>query len=307
MNTGSRPVRRQDWFYYDSADMRFHSFVKKDLCITFRNPTRINEHMVLDKCPCNGGATQEILIKYYVFGDNNGFEPWTVFSFRNVQQPNMAIKISNDGSLLLPSQRYAKISFGAKNRDDELFYWDPIKKCLKNYLYNLGCIGQTAQGSTNQMIALGESQNVGRVPGDFAFDGTFLWINGLVAQAQGGYMNTNNVHVSLNQITGQPAQMWTMKFTNIKANKQPSKQKPAATSSNWGWDTNGFFEIRSFNGQVVYINGNTVGLRNRANNADEQFFFDRNTKTIVSRRNRKVSLAVKEVSNGHYRLVARNT
>jgi hypothetical protein len=32
-------VRRQDMFVYDSVDMRFHNFVKKDLCITFKNPT----------------------------------------------------------------------------------------------------------------------------------------------------------------------------------------------------------------------------------------------------------------------------
>jgi hypothetical protein len=122
-----KEVRRQDMFIYDIVDMKFHSYVNKDLCITFKNPTKDGDRMVLGKCSCKYGnpATQEILVKYFKFDDNNGFKPYRVFTLRSVANKNLALKISNDGSLLLPSQRYAKIATATGKNDDEFFFWDP--------------------------------------------------------------------------------------------------------------------------------------------------------------------------------------
>lgn len=70
-------VRRQDMFTYDSADMKFHNYVNKDLCITFRRPNVEGEQMVLSKCNCGkASSTQELLVKYFKFDKNNGFKPY---------------------------------------------------------------------------------------------------------------------------------------------------------------------------------------------------------------------------------------
>lgn len=120
-------VRRQDMFVYSSSDMKFHSYVRKDLCITFRSPHRNGNRMTLGRCDCRYGnpTQQELLVKYFRYEKNNGFDPYKVFYLRSVTNRNMAMKISDDGSLLLPSQRYAKVAYGAKNGDEERFYWDP--------------------------------------------------------------------------------------------------------------------------------------------------------------------------------------
>jgi len=49
---GGKSVRRQDQFIYSSVDMKFHNYVKKDLCITFRNPNQNGERMTLGRCSC---------------------------------------------------------------------------------------------------------------------------------------------------------------------------------------------------------------------------------------------------------------
>jgi hypothetical protein len=51
------------------------------------------------------------------------------------------------------------------------------------------------------MISLGKSGNAGSNCNDIKYDGTFLWINGKVASPQAGYVK-NNIHVSLNDLTG---------------------------------------------------------------------------------------------------------
>lgn len=83
--------------------------------------------MTLGRCDCRYGnpTQQELLVKYFRYEKNNGFDPYKVFYLRSVTNRNMAMKISDDGSLLLPSQRYAKVAYGAKNGDEERFYWDP--------------------------------------------------------------------------------------------------------------------------------------------------------------------------------------
>lgn len=156
------------------------------------------------------------------------------------------------------------------------------------------------------MIALGQSQDAGRTCADVKYDGTFLWINGKVAQPQSGY-SINNIHVSMNDMNGHNNQRWRIQHTNLYANKQRSRQAIQTADNSWGWETNGFFEIRAYNGQVLYVQGNRVGLRRRSGNANEQFFFDAKTKTIVSKANRGVSLASEEIGKDRYRLVARKT
>jgi hypothetical protein len=130
-------------FIYDSADMKFHNYVNKDLCISFNNPNRDGEQMRLARCQCGGNKSiqQELLVKYFTYNKSNGFKPWSVFTLTSRADSRMALKVSQDGSLLLPSQRYAKIAYGAKSTDAEKFYWDPNHKCLKNFQYNDGCLG----------------------------------------------------------------------------------------------------------------------------------------------------------------------
>jgi hypothetical protein len=302
-------VRRQDMFIYSASDMKFHSYVKKDLCITFRNPNSNGERMTLGRCDCQHGnaRAQELLVKYFRYEKNNGFEPYRVFSLRSKTNSRMALKISNDGSLLLPSQRYAKVAYGARNSDDERFYWDPSTKCLRNYLHREGCIGSVQQGCATQMITLGQSGDAGRTCTEVKFDGTFLWINGKVAQPQSGYTNTNNMHVSLNELSGAPAQRWVMSKTNIDARRSRSRSSPGKADSTFGWQR-GYFEIRASNGYVVHVQSNgRVSLRRRNGATDQQFFFDQRTKTITSRRYRNLSLASKSAGSNRYRLIARRT
>ena len=73
------------------------------------------------------------------------------------------------------------------------------------------------------MISLGQSQEAGRTCADIKFDGAFLWINGKVAQPQAGYIKTNNIHVSLNDLTGDKAQQWVLQETKLRANEAKSK------------------------------------------------------------------------------------
>lgn len=112
-----KTTRRQDMFIYDSADLKFHNYVNKDLCIHFNNPNREGERMILQRCDCGRSRSkrQELLVKYYNFGKDNGFKPWSVFTLRSKANSRMALSVSSDGSLLLPSQRYAKITYGARN------------------------------------------------------------------------------------------------------------------------------------------------------------------------------------------------
>jgi hypothetical protein len=303
-------VRRQDWFTYSSVDMRFHSWMNKELCITFNNPRRDGEQMVLQRCNCKNGnqAGQEFMIKYFQYNKHNGFQPWRVFTLASQADSRMALSVSNDGALLLPSQRYAKVAFQSRNNDAERFYWDPRSKCLKNYQFNDGCIGTAKQGCQTHLIALGQSSATGRNCAEVKFDGTFFWVNGQVAQPTGGYTKTNNIQISLNEMNGNIAQRWRIKYSNTRANRQKSRQQSAPATSNWGWEQKKFFEIRAYNGQVVFVDKNgRVGLRRRQNNADEQFAFDAKSKTIVSRRNRQFSLASKQVGNARFKLVARKT
>lgn len=303
-----KQVRRQDMFVYDIVDMKFHSWVNKDLCITFRNPSRNGERMVLSRCHGGRSSQQELWVKYYDFNNNNGFKPWRVFTVRSRVNNNMALKITNDGSLLLPSQRYAKIAYGARNSDEEKFYWDPTHKCLKNYLYNEGCIGSVQQGCSAQMVAMGQSGDTGSTCANTKWDGVFLWVNGKVAQPQAGYTHTNNLQVSLNDLSGSRIQQWTLRYTGVMANRQRSRSQPSRADASWGWQTSGAFEIRAYNGQVVYVQRNgRVGLRNRRGGADEQFYFDSRTKTLVSRMDRRLSLASKEIGKNRFRLIARST
>lgn len=219
----------------------------------------------------------------------------------------MVLSVSNDGALLLPSQRYAKVSYSARNSDNERFYWDPTTRCLRNYQFSEGCIGTAKQGCQTHLISLGQSSDAGRNCAEVKFDGTFLWVNNQVVQPTGGYVRTNNIQLSLNDMNGAVNQRWAISYTRTRANRQRSQQRRAPAAANWGWDTQGFFEIRAYNGQVVYVQNGRVGLRRRQNNPDEQFFFDAKSKTIVSRRNRGISLASKQVGNNRYRLIARKT
>jgi len=114
--------------------------------------------------------------------------------------------------LLLPSQRYAKISTLRGTADNEKFFWDPEAKCLKNYQYN-ECLGTVSQGCSAQLVSLGEAHNTGAACGEVRFDGTFLWINGKVAQPQGGYSGMNNLHISLTDMTGAKTQQWVLRST----------------------------------------------------------------------------------------------
>jgi hypothetical protein len=61
--------------------------------------------MTLGRCGCKYGnpGSQELMVKYYKFNSNNGFTPYKVFTLRSAADKNMALSISNDGSLLLPS------------------------------------------------------------------------------------------------------------------------------------------------------------------------------------------------------------
>lgn len=305
-----KQVRRQDWFVYDTVDMRFHSFVNKDLCISFRNPTKDGDEMTLDRCVCHQGmeAQQELLVRYFVFGENNGFKPWRVFTMTNTADKNLALSVSNDGSLLLPSQRYAKVAYGNGKSDSAKFYWDPTSKCLRNYQYSEGCVGTVQQGCSTQLISLGQSQDAGRTCADVKYDGTFLWINGKVAQPQGGYLKTNNIHISMTEMTGMSAQRWTIKHSNVMANKQKSKQERPKSSSSWGFETKGFFEIKAYNGQVLFVEKDgKIALRTPKGTAEEQFAFDGKTKTIVSRAFKGYSLSSQQVGKDRFRLTARKT
>lgn len=67
------------------------------------------------------------------------------------------------------------------------------------------------------MITNGQAGDAGNACTEVKFDGTFLWIGGKVAQPQMDYVNTNNVHVALNDLSGSPTQRWTMRKTSIDA------------------------------------------------------------------------------------------
>lgn len=300
-----KTIRRQDMFVYDTVDMKFHAWTNKDLCITFRNPSRNGEQMVLARCHSGRSTQQELLVKYFEYDNNNGFKPWRVFTVNSRANKHMAIKIDNDGSLLLPSQKYAKIAFGNRNHDEEKFYWDPTAKCLKNYMFNDGCIGLVQQGCSAQMVSMGKSGDTGNTCGSTKWDGSFLWVNGKVAQPQSGYILTNNVNIALNDLSGEKFQQWTLRYSGIMANRQRSRARPSQADPYWGFQRGGYFEIRSNNGHVITLSGNNrVYLQGRTGRANQQWTFDANTKTIRSRANGGLVLASKQIGRNRFRLVA---
>lgn len=135
VETNGRPARRQDLFFYDPADMKFHNFVKRDLCIAFAHPEKVDDFMVLANCHCHGSvsSTQELLVKYFEFDNNNGFVPNKKFYFRSGASlsPHFLV-VSNDGSHLQSSQRYLKLQDGGKVKENGMFYWDSKAKCVRN-------------------------------------------------------------------------------------------------------------------------------------------------------------------------------
>lgn len=306
-------IRRQDMFYYDLTDMKLHNYVNKNLCVHFNSPAQNGDHMRLGNCGCSktSAKNQEMVLKYFKYGESNGFRPYEVFTLISKENRVMSIKVTDDGSLLLPSQRYVKTSFFNKNTDDEKFFFDPVKRCLKNYVYNQGCISMVQQGSSNQMIYMGESGNVGN-QGVVRWDGTYLWINDKVAQTQDGYASMNQITISLNHINGERYQQWYLKKTGQFADRTPSKTKESkinrSNGGGWGFETKGYFEIRTVDGKVLTVDRTTkdVVVRTRRGSNDEHFFLDENTKTITWRGDRGMSLAAKQNSRG-FTLVAEPT
>ena len=120
-------------------------------------------------------------------------------------------------------------------------------------------------------------------------------------------MNTNNVHIALNDLSGSPSQRWVMRKTSIDARNTKSRNSPGKAESSFGWQR-GFFEIRASNGRVVTVSsGGRVYLRSRTEGTDQQFFFNARTKTVTSRRYRQLSLASKSVGGDRFKLLARRT
>lgn len=190
-------IRNKDRFYYSKTDGRFHNFARRDLCLSLNNPNRNGEFLTLMRCRGNNSSRQRFQIQYYDFSSHNGFKPWRVFRLRNVVNRRMSARVTNDNSLLLPTERYAKVQYPARNKNDELYYWDPKVKCLRNFQYKKGCMSYVKQGTSWQLIALGESEHAGRQPHDIKFDGTYLWAMCMVVAPQSNMPSTNDIYLSL--------------------------------------------------------------------------------------------------------------
>lgn len=310
-----KTVRRQDMFVYDTVDMKFHSWTNKDLCITFRNPSRNGESMVLARCHSGRSTQQELWVKYFEYDNNNGFKPWRIFTMRNRAQRRLVLRVSRDGSLLLPSQTYVKVRYDSSGFDSDKFYWDPNTKCLRNHKWRQGCIGSVGQGCATQMISMGAQGDTGNSCAATRWDGSFLSVNGKYAQPQMGQTSEVNNFVSLNDMSGETVQQWTIKYTNQMANKRgPSmKTEKDPEDPNWGWRGGNQFYLIGSNGQKVIArqtNNREGTVSFHSGNprvAGGMFQFDRRTKTIRPVNNRAFSLAAKRISNNKYRLIIQRT
>lgn len=119
-------------------------------------------------------------------------------------------------------------------------------------------------------------------------------------------MKTNNIHISLNDITGEHSQRWNLKKTGINARRTKSRQSQKAADGTWGWPKGRPFEVRATQGKVVTVASNgRVYLRSRTGGADQQFFFDARTKTIQSRRFRGLALTSVKSGKDRFRVVAK--
>jgi hypothetical protein len=270
--------------------------------------------MILSKCDQLGAKskTQRISLKYFSFNKNNGFTPYRVFSIRNTKTRALGLKVSNDNSLLLATQRYVKVSYPAKNTDDEKFYYDDEDRCLKNYLFNKGCISYVQQGSSFELIALEDTQKEGGHPTEFKYDGSFFWAEGKVVQTQGGYDRMNNIGASLGPITGERFQMWTLVNTNVYANKVKANQQKSkidtANGGSFGFKGLATFSIKDQNGRVVSLDTKlAVKMKKSTGAASEKFFFDEKSKTLKWKRDPKISLAVQPQQDGTYKLIGTET
>jgi hypothetical protein len=308
VDTNGKQARRKDWFFYDMADMKFHNYVKRDLCISFKNPGKAGAFMELANCNCHGAVSsrQELFVKYFEFDNNNGFVPMRKFYFKSASGFTAnVLRVSNDGSYLQSSQRYVKVQKGEKIGDDALFYWDPKSKCLRNVRYG-SCMGYTMQGDSFQFIALGETEPVGTSLTNIKYDVSFIWLNDRVVQPQAGYTNVHGMTVSLNSLTGKKYQHWNIMNTNSFARSAQAPRRVAANNKrNNAWQEGVYFNINVNNGNQLTVsrNGRVTVARPNRGNRNHQFYVDENSKVI---RNLGTGLALSaEQRKGKMVLIAR--
>jgi hypothetical protein len=67
-------------------------------------------------------------------GANNGWTGYKLFNIKSTMGGGRVLYVSNDGSILLPSERYIKLR-KPKNNDEEKFYYDSKTKQIKSFLY----------------------------------------------------------------------------------------------------------------------------------------------------------------------------
>lgn len=233
---------------------------------------------------------------------------------RNRANRRMVLNISSDGSLLLPTQTYAKAVIDGTKFDSDKFFWDPKSKCLRNFKHRQGCIGSAQQGCSTQMIAMGSQGDTGNTCASSKWDGVFLSVNGKFAQPQSGYTSEDNF-VSLNDMSGDLTQQWTIKYGAQMGNRGGPNRRTEPTNPNWGWRNGNQFYMIASNGQKLYAQPN--GNRNqpgyiRFHNGNPRtraglFQFDKRTKTIRSVAYPESSLAVIQTSPGKFRLGIQRT
>jgi len=173
------------------------------------------------------------------------------------------------------------------------------------------------QGKTWQLIALGDSTHAGEEPTKFHWDGAQLWAGGKVVQPQSGFKQMNGIYASLGRMNGDVYQKWRMLFTGQYGNKHKAGNKAPIKENQGG--SSGFaykgyaFEIRAYVGgrhnKVVYIDqkdGMKLKIRDRKNNNEERFFFDKISRTLHWMNDDKISVAAVK-KNGKYQLIGRKT
>lgn len=283
--------------------MKFHNFVKRDLCIAFKNPKKVGEMMSLEKCTCHGGcgggisARQEIYVKYFEFDNNNGFIPGKQFYIQNINSIHPTyLTVSTEGAYLQSSQRYIKTETGKAPGVNGIFSWDSNSKCLRNKRYQ-SCIGFAQQGDSYQLVALGDAEAMSHTLTDIKFDGQFLWLNDRVVQPQAGYSYTQGMTVSLGSLNGHEWQQWKL-VSQERTMVGMTLTNPIDNRKNNAFKSKAFFTLNLYNGLALTVdkNGNVKADVNSKANSANQFFVDDKTRALT---HKDTGLALKaEMING---------
>jgi hypothetical protein len=297
----------------------FHSKSNMKMCFDIYGGRNTENNKVV-MYNCHNGWNQRWSIAYHqrrVSGKTNGWIPDRLFTIRS--KSGRGLFVSNDGTQLLPSERYVK--FGPYRTSDEYkFYYDAKTQQIRSFLYKGYVLTSRKQGTTQVLIAYGPgSTHAGRNPEIFQRLGKTHIIdksNKLAIQPVNND-GSNEMYAVLEKDNEKSKyQAFTVRYLQSNASRRRPRQKQrsivrlhgSGSHGSWGFAENRVFSLKArYSNKVAYIDSkdkNAIKMRSPKRTSDEKFFFDRNTGLIHSAKDSKLAVEMIPAAKGEYKLAA---